>query len=392
VDLTPLLAAANATQIILLLGSRDRIHASRLGLALWAALGLVVLAGVLWAGQQGLAIDRASFWWVLILLPSVAAVRVASRPHFVDQFLATAFVVGCVIVVLGLPNLFGSARLAVIGENTLQTGVITLIVVLLTVFWVLRVTPLWARPLGVVLIVIALVESVASGSRGPLLAFMVALAFGFASRVLSGRPLTRRDVGLAALAATAVVALVAAISRLPGQSIARLQQLGEAVGSGGPLGSSIGARFDLFSLATQMFMDRPLLGNGTGAFAAYTTTHVGLLQYTYPHNDLLQLAAEFGIVGAGLFVLLVAVALLRRVPATAAWASTKVVLVFTCVYSLASGDIYGDRLMWGLLVLVLSAPAMSTAPEPSVAVVRRQLHRAPTWERGAQVKDGAPPA
>jgi O-antigen ligase len=377
VDLTPLLALANASQVILLLGSRDRIHAPRLGLALWGALGLLVLAGVIWAGQQSLALDRASFWWILILLPSVAAVRVASERRFVDQFLATGLVVGCVVVVLGLPNLFGPARLAVIGENTLQTGVITLIVVLLSVFWLLRVVPLWARPIVVVLIVVALIESVASGSRGPLLAFMAALGFGFASRVLSGRPLTRRDVGLAALASSAVVALVIAISSLPGQSIARLLALGDVVSTGGPLGSSIGARLDLFSLATQMFVDRPLLGNGTGAFAAYTTTHIGLVQYTYPHNDLLQMAAEFGIVGAGLFVFLMAVALLRRIPETAAWVSTRVVLVFLAVYSLSSGDIYSDRLMWGLLILVLSAPLVVDGTAPVVAALRRPRRRAP---------------
>lgn len=356
VDLTPLLAAANATQVILLLSLREWPGGSRLGLALWATFGVLVLAGVTWAGQQSIATEHAAFWWLLILLPSVAAIRVASSSRYVDQFLGTGFAIGCLIVVLGLPALVGVSRLAVIGQNTLQTGSITLIAALLSVFWVLRVAPLWARPLAAVLIVVAIAESLASGSRGPLLAFLVALGFGFANRVLSGRAISRHDLGLAALATSAIGVLLVIIGRLPEQAIARLLMLGEALSPGGSAGTSVGARIDLFNLATQMFVDRPILGTGTGAFAAFTSTRAGLSDFTYPHNNLLQIAAEFGVIGVALFLALVALALLRKAPASAAWTSVRVIFVFALTLSFTSGDIYGDRLLWGLLVLILSAP------------------------------------
>lgn len=375
VDLTPVLAVLNASQLVLVLRGREPNYGSRLGLALWASLGLVVLAGVTWAGQQSLALDRASFWWALILLPSIASVRVASDLRFLNQFIATGFVIGTIIVLFGLQNLFGLTRLAVIGENTLQTGAITLIVALLAIFWIVRAGPRWAQPFAAALIVLALLESVASGSRGPLIASAIALVFGLVSRLLSGRAGSRQDIGIVALACVAVASLAIALTRLPGQSIARILQVGEAISSGGPLGSSIGARADLFSLATNMFIERPLLGNGTASFAAYTTTHVGLSEFTYPHNDLLQLAAEFGIVGAGLFVALVAIAILRRTPINAAWASVKVLFVFMLALSLSSGDIYGDRLLWGLLVIVISAPVRSAAHDPvGVAIGRTPAH------------------
>ena len=382
VDLTPLLAAANASQVALLLVSRERMRGSRFGLTLWVAFGVVVLAAVLWAGQQTLAVDRASFWWILILLPSIAAVRVASKPRFVAQFLATGFVVGCLIIVLGLPGLFGFARLAVIGENTLQTGAITLIVAILSILWVVRGASPWVRPLIAILIVVGLAESIASGSRGPVLAFVLVLGYAFSRRMLSGRRLTGHDLGMAALATIAVVVLALAIDRLPGQSIARLLQFGEAVSSGGPFGSSIQARENLFSIAVNMFVDRPILGNGTGAFAAYTTTHAGLTEFTYPHNDLLQIAAEFGIVGAGLFVSLVAVALLRRIPADPLWISVKGLVIFMLALSFTSGDIYGDRLMWSLFVLLLSAPLAYQAAAPTIAWRERRSTPATAPEVG----------
>lgn len=372
VDLTPVLALANASQVVFLLGASRRSFGPRLGLVLWAALALVVLAGVLWAGSQAIAVDRAAFWWLLIVLPSLAAIRVASSARHVGQFVATAFLLGCLVTLVGLPSLFGSARLAIISQNTLQTGSITLMVALLTVFWVFPGAPPWARLLGTVLIVVTILESIASGSRGPLLAFGVALLFGFVNRVVSGRPLTRYDVGVAALAGIGVTALTAVIDRLPSESLARLLLLGDAIISGGPGGTSITAREDLYEIAWSMFVASPLIGNGTGSFAAYTATRVGFEQFAYPHNNLLQIAAEFGFVGASLFVALVLLAVLRQVPAIPAWTSIKVLLAFSLTISLTSGDIYGDRLLWGLLVLILAAPVAIAAP---VALAARP-HRA----------------
>jgi O-antigen ligase len=356
VDLTPVLALGAAVQVVPFFVNRRSYRGSKVGIALWVVLSAAVLAGVLWAGQQQIAVDRAAFWWILIFFPSLAALRVASESMLVDQFIATGFVVGCVITALGLPGLFGISRLSVAGENTLQTGAITLIAALIAVFWVLRIAPAWARPLAAVLIVVAMAESVASGSRGPLVAFVLALGFGVLGRLRNRQPLSRRDAGLIALAIAALGGLAVAVARLPGQSIDRLLLLGGIVGPGGSAGSSIDTRVDLYSLAARMFAESPLLGNGTGSFAAYTTTHIGLELYTYPHNDLLQLAAELGLLGAALFVALVGLGLLRRLPDTPAWATIRILLAFMLVLAMTSGDIYGDRLMWGLLVLVACAP------------------------------------
>jgi O-antigen ligase len=374
VDLTPVLAMGAAVQVIPFLAGRHRYLGSRAGLVLWVALSAAILAGVLWAVQQQIAVDRAAFWWILILFPSLAALRIASKPGLIDQFVSAGFAIGVVITVLGIPGMFGAGRLSVGGENTLQTGAITLIVALVSIFWTLRVAPAWARPLAAILIVVAMIESIASGSRGPLLAFLVALGFGVVGRLRNGRPLSRRDGGLAVLAIAAVGGLVVAVSRLPAQSIDRLLLLGGLVGPGGSAGSSIDTRVDLYSLATWMFTQSPLIGHGTGSFAAYTTTRAGLQVYAYPHNDLLQLAAELGVVGAAMFVALVGIGMLRRIPETPAWITVRILLVFMLVLGMTSGDIYGDRLMWGLLVLVVSAPVIRgtadgapTGAEPAVA-------------------------
>jgi hypothetical protein len=378
IDLTLLLGAVNASQVVPIVLTRLPYRGSRLGLTLWVVLGFVVLAGVMWAGQQDLAVNRTVLWWGFILLPTIAAVRVASEARLVNHFIWTAFVIGTIVVILGLPNLFGSARLDIIGENTIQTGEITLIVALLAIVWVARVAPLWIRILAAIAIPITLAESIASGSRGPILAFGAVVLVVLLHRLLTGPRLSRSDLQLAALGLLALVPLGFAISRLPSQSLARFLLLGQALAPGGATGGSIGARVDLFAVAVQMFSARPLLGNGTASFAAYASTHVGLTIYAYPHDDLLQLAAELGIVGAGLFVALVGGALFRQIPDGPVWWSVRCLFLLAFLISMISGDIYGDRLLWGLLVILICAPHATARKDPDLpGFVRNPLLGAP---------------
>jgi O-antigen ligase len=376
VDLTPLLALGAAAQVVAWVHSREPYGGSRVGLILWAALAVIVLAGVIIASDQSIAVGRAAYWWLLVLLPSLAAIRIAANPARLAQFLTAGFAVGCGIVILGLPSAFGIARLSVIGENTLQTGAITLMTGVMAVFWVTRIGPAWTRIPAVAITVVGVLESVATGSRGPLLAFLVVALYAVLNRFVSRHRVTRRDVGLTLAGVGGVAVLALAVSRLPEQSISRLLLIGGVFGPGGG-GTSVEARVDLFSLATQMFVSSPLFGHGTGSFAAYTSTIPGLEAFAFPHNDLLQMAAEFGMVGALTFVGLTAVALFRGLPATPAWTTTRLVFVFMLVLAMTSGDIYGDRLLWGLATLLVAAPVPARNPTPSLRQARWGRLRAP---------------
>ena len=395
VDLTPLLALVNAAQFVMLLTFDRPRPASLVGLLLWGSLGLAVLAGILWADQQAYALDRASYWWALILLPSAAAIRVASDDRFVGQFVATAFGLGSAIIVLGLGSLFDQSRLMIFGENTLQTGAITLVAILTTLLWGLRALPVWTRPALVALVGVALAESVATGSRGPLIAFGVALAYALARRALRRHRLTTRDMAVALVGTGGAAVLALTIARLPAESIARLLLVPDAIAGGGSAGTSIGARLDLFSIATAMFAHSPLIGNGTGSFGAYTMSLTGFTQFTYPHNDLLQVAAEYGLIGVVLFVALVVAALRAPDGDDPARAAVGVLFVFMLTLGMTSGDIYGDRLMWGLLVLLLAA-AEPAGGEPvrvptGMAADHRATSLSPDGPEGAG-RDGQPAA
>ena len=356
VDLTPLLAIANASQAVLLLRDRTWPSISRTGAVLWVAFGVVVLAGVLWAANQGLAVERAAYWWLLIVLPSVAAIRVVGSPRHVDQFIGLGLAVGIIVVALGLPNLFGQQRLTVIGENTIQTGIISALVVVLVLMWAGRSGSPWRRTTLIVIALVALLECVATGSRGPLVALAVTLAAGLVLRLVSGRAIAPSDLVVAGATIAAGVILVVALSYLPGISLARLLAT-DVAGDAGDPSSSIGTRVMLFQLAVQMFSASPIVGVGTGGFEAYTATRAGLAALPAPHNDLLQIAAEFGLVGAVVFVTLCGLALFRRIASGRSWIVMRLMFVFMLTSAMFSGDIYGDRLLWVLLVLLICSPA-----------------------------------
>lgn len=359
IDLTVLLAALNALQLGPILMDRGRGTGearggpSIVGTSAWVGFGILLSAGVMWAVDPALAASRAVGWWLLVVAPLAAAYRVATEPRFVDQLLVTGFAVGAVIVVLAAPGIFGAERLAAAGENTLQTGAITLIVAILAGAWLL---PAASRPVRLGLAAVAavgIVESIASGSRGPLLAFGVVGVLALIRRVRATHGVTRSEI-IPALGLLALAAIVVVLGdRLPGASLARLGQVDEAVAG----------RTMLWSAGLQLFAGQPLLGVGPGGFAAWAAEQPRLLEFTYPHNDLVQVAAELGVVGLVVIAPVLVVAFGRSVPAEPRWVATRAIAVFMLVLGMVAGDVYGDRLLWGLVVLQLAAP-ISPATRP----------------------------
>jgi O-antigen ligase len=281
---------------------------------------------------------------------------VGSDVRFVRQFLAASFLVGMGMVLLGVPDLFGDQRLRVFGQNTIQTGQITMITGLVALFWILRSGPALVRVAAALVIPVAFIEAIASGSRGPVLAFAVVLLYQVLHRMRTGPRLGRRDVQVGLVFALALGGLALVFDQLPGSSLSRFELFADGLGS---VDSSAQARVNLFDVALAMFAQQPVFGHGTGAFAAFAQTHVGLIDFYYPHNILLQTGAELGVVGLAALLAFVTVALVRRIPDDPAWGTIRAVAVFQFVNSLVSGDLYSDRLLWGLLVMLVAAPSAS---------------------------------
>ena len=233
----------------------------------------------------------------------------------------------------GGPNIF--SRVTVLGFIAL-VGLIALNK--------LPVTALVAGP-------VMLVATVVSGSRGGMLAGLVSIC------VLA--PLARRlrpfqvVAGLALL----VTCMVLVYQRfedtvervINGRIVELTLQQGYTSGRG-----------DLFGSAWHLFLDHLFVGAGLRGFAEDYGQG-----FTYPHNLFLLVAAEGGLVGLTiLLVVLVTLALhvLRHRGSTLTLLFTaSASVIFTS--AMFSGDYYDSRFLWVFMIVALRASAISNEPE-----------------------------
>jgi O-antigen ligase len=387
IDLTLILAGLNALQLVPLMLHPPKGNVSRIGVALWVGLAVLILVGVFYAPDQRLALSHAvTFWLLLFGALTAGALRVGSDRRYVAQVLWTFFGIGVITTLFGITSLSDTARLTVLGSNTINVALAALFVPILGVTFVARQGPVWVRLATIVLIPAALLVSLATGSRGPVLVLLllaIAAAVRAAPRLRSAnRP---RTLAIAALALAILVVVSLASTDLPVLSANRFAVFGDFIQSAlagdqvaaATADTSSTARLTFFGAAVTMFDERPILGYGTAGFEAMSQTLLGHVE-AYPHNAVLQFAAEFGLVGLGLLLTLVVVTLARELPD---WARpVRLLLIFFLLEALVSGDIFADRTTWGLVVLcllievpvsrALEVDAVDEAQQPTVTAPR----------------------
>ncbi len=147
--------------------------------------------------------------------------------------------------------------------------------------WLYRLYPVVA--LGVVLL---------TAARAGLLGVVVGLLFV----ILTLPRASWRLKGLAGVfAALAIVFLPALV---PPESISRLATLAEEVHLG-----TLNDRTNIWGAGLQVFADHPFLGTGAGTFGVSLESHPWFREWVAPHNLFVGVAAEMGVVGLALLLL-----------------------------------------------------------------------------------------
>ncbi len=381
VDITAILAGLNVLQVIPVLRDHRPRSWSNSGLILWGAFGLLVLATVLYAPDQQLALGTAVGFWGLVIGPiTPAALRCAREPRHIREFLWTVFLAGVVVVALGLAQLLegqptGGAPLVVLGANTIAVGRAALLVPLLGLTFILQARIPGARAAMIVLTPAAFVVAIASGSRGPLLVVLALGGLGLLDYVNRPQRPDWRLVTAVAGAVLAVLLVTIGSGALPAQSVQRFATFGgfiQGAVTSAPETSaadtSSQTRVELFGAALAMFEERPILGWGVSSFATTSPRFLGASRGdAYPHNAVLQIAAELGLVGLLALAGLVLLGLARRLP-RGPMAIVRLLFLFFFLNAMVSGDILADRMTWALLMLLLVADAAPTSEEKPTLV------------------------
>ncbi len=210
----------------------------------------------------------------------------------------------------------------------------------------------------------------ASGSRGALVALLVAIA----TMLLVGSAIKRaRKIVL-----TATLFLIAAVLTItiisPQASATMNQRLATTLAA--PLDQTAHTRVIRAQAAMEMFTQRPLTGVGVGGFDLLFNPFESE-RGDYPHNLFLEVAAEMGIIGLILFTALVFLPIyyaLTSFRQTGNWTTLLVlaVTIYLLVNALFSGDLNDNRLLFTALGLCLTRkiPATSPAVQPTPSFIQ----------------------
>jgi len=139
----------------------------------------------------------------------------------------------------------------------------------------------------VVAIPVAFLLIIETGSRGPLLAIIIA----FSLSLLRIQYFIRAFFGLAACA-------TAAYLYLSSQDLTENQGLGRILGETDAASKSSQGRIHLFSSAWEQFLQFPIFGQGSGSFSFFFNSTD---ERKYAHNAYLEIAGEFGMMGLIIF-------------------------------------------------------------------------------------------
>jgi O-antigen ligase len=225
----------------------------------------------------------------LVLL--LAGVLIAQRREHLQKFLTVTFLIAGASATLLLwrlaqgqaQSLFDSRFTISAEENPIQLGRESAEGLIIVTYILLAGARSVLRAAATVLVPVLVISLLAAGSRGPVLGALAGLLTLFT--MVAGDRMARRRLLLVAV--SGVFAAILAAQLVPGQSIGRSFSFLSCAGSG----LSSNGRFELWSEAWRLFADNPVLGIGTGSFFAVDGVN------SYPHNLLLEVGAELGIVG-----------------------------------------------------------------------------------------------
>lgn len=259
-------------------------------LASFALLGLMLVrVGV--SPDQAYGSTKVQLYTADVLIILVGAVFVGTRRAHLNLFVLVLLATDASGALLFLYKyatgathaLFNGRFSLAAAEYPIDMGRASAEGLLVAIFTVIAATGRRARYLAMAAIPALGISLVAAGSRGPIVAFTIALLCLLALSATQRR--ARRRLLLVAgvlFVAACVVPLI-----VPSSTLARA--LSTIIGSTN--GVSSNGRYQLWSDALALFSQHLWLGAGTGAGA---TLVPGLL---YPHNLFLEISVELGVVG-----------------------------------------------------------------------------------------------
>lgn len=296
-----------------------------------------------------------------------AAFVIGPRRDRVVRFVVLMACVGCGLAALWLPLALvtsGGSRPSLLGAEYLLLSHWMGVGALLTLGYTLLVARHGvSRAVGTAVFIAVTLAMLSSGGRGPLLALAASSTILMFGRVPSRSwRLPRRKSAVRRLAVIFLLALAALVPIAESRSLLTITRLSVLLSP--TRGSSAEERIQRAEVAISMWRSDLVLGTGIGSYPVLAG--FGDVR-EYPHNLLLEVGAETGVIGVALLVLLLGFGLrslggwrtLRQDP-------LRVIILALVIYWLVVAQISGD-LVDNRALLVCTALCVVGAALPGTA-------------------------
>lgn len=314
------------------------------------------LSYLIWSQDNLAAYNKVIYALALVIAPYFGVFLLTSKEtikHLIDY-------IGLISIIMIIPSFyelinnpvyedygrFSIYRFEDKGDNPIQFGISYALLLIITIFKISEKRKF--KYLSALIIVPSIYLMIRSGARGPVISFTVTMLIYFMWLGNLSRRLKKYIlIGLGVL-------IIGSFSLIPSATINFYHALLEPDVSPTQdiTANSIEERIYLMNLAVQEFISHPLLGVGTGN----SSGGVG-----YPHNSIIEVAAELGIIGLSIFMLLHALVIKsayhtirRSKDGQVVWlmSASFAIYIFAIIESLFSGYMGGDMLLYSSVSLV----------------------------------------
>ena len=339
-----------------------------LPLGLYLLLAVLLLLGTQYTSAPNYGLQKSSRFATLGLIAFLAPIFFAHNTREIKLMIWILFIVG-IVFCMGTIIAPQAAVLLQVSEtrarfletNALSTAVqIGVASIIAFIFAIMVHTPKSLRMASLALIPVMIAAMIITGSRGPFLGMVFTWLIAF----FVCRKGTSKAWG-PVITTIILIAMIVLFIRLPEAFTTRISNMWKGTYEAERAGRT---RTELFSWVIPRISERPILGHGTGAYAV---DRGGLDIAAYPHNIILELLYEVGLVGAAigsLFLWLI----FRRWKQAAKFIHLHeldigtfqivhiagLLFLFTLLQAMKSSDIDGNRIMFfcaGLVVATFSA-------------------------------------
>jgi O-antigen ligase len=324
----------------------------------WAMLTQLWTPSELYAHQKLLKLTTLNLWSVI-----AAAVIIANRPERLRRFLLLALVLGTAGAIDGIVQYRTADQFAMSASFALenyqgQARLYGMGVLVAFALW-LRTAPFSAR--GAVLMAAFATcwyGMLIAGARMPAIAVVIGmlppLALGV--RLTERRLLVSRVAVVSLVLLAAMAAVVAHLATVSAGSLRGIQRFDVLLGAEGG-GGSVSARLEFWPASLRLWAEAPVFGQGVGG---WPMLYYGRDVDWHPHNLVLEVLVEFGLVGFFLLAAVMAAACYRvtaeRLRAEPVLMTAAMLCISAFLYAMSSGDLPDNRMLFAVLGLLVLRP------------------------------------